>query len=191
MNQLARRFESPEVVQEVVTVVAALGDEVRVRSERGEEQARRAVSCLVSPAPGDEVLLACVPDGRLFILAVLERTDRESTEIGVSGQLRIRAAEIDVSASRGNLVFGTLTALAGALVARTEKARFFAGSLDTVCDRLSQTVQRCYRKVAELDVLRAGRLDYRAEQEICLRAENVLAGARKLVKVDGEQIHIG
>jgi hypothetical protein len=36
-----------------------------------------------------------------------------------------------------------------------------------------------------------GGLDYRTEKEMTLRAENVLASARALVKVDGEQIPIG
>ncbi len=198
MNQLARRFDYQDI-GELATVTAVIGDQVRVRTLRGEANARRAVSCLLAPLPRDEVLLAGTPDGRLFVLAVLERADRASTEISVPGELRLRAeesvsiasAKFSVRAAEGRMVFGSLAALAGSLLAQVESARFVAESVESICQRLFQTAKRCYRKVAELDQLRAGRVDYRAEQEICLRGENVLAGARKLVKVDGEQIHIG
>ena len=87
--------------------------------------------------------------------------------------------------------FGTLALLASTVLAHADGAKIAVKAVDTFCDRLSQTVRRCFRTVEETDQLRAGRLDYRAENEMLLRAENVLAGARKLVKVDGEQIHIG
>ena len=199
MRQAARRLESRDVAQELAAVVGVVGHEVRVRTTRGEETARRAVSCLVAPAPNDEVLLAGLPDGRLFVLAVLERTDRDRTEIAVPGALELRAEEsvsitstrLALRAAEGRVVFGSLTALLGSLLTQVEAARLVADTIDSVCQRLSQTLRRCTRRVTEMDELRAGRLDYRTEQEMCLRAENLLAGARKLAKVDGEQIHIG
>ena len=87
--------------------------------------------------------------------------------------------------------FGTLAVLASTVLAHADGARIAVRAVDTFCDRLSQTVKRCLRTVEDIDQLRAGRVDYRTEKEMLLRAENVLAGARKLVKFDGEQIHIG
>jgi hypothetical protein len=189
----------PAMVEELATIVSVTGDDLLVRDARGEARARRAVSCLVAPLPGDEVLLARVAGGRLYVTAVLERERRDCTELAVGGDLTIRGggtvavsgARLELRAAEGRMVFGALTALAGALVARADHARLLATSIDSVCERLSQTMQRCYRKVVERDELRAGRIDYRTEKEMCLRAENLLAGARKLVKLDGEQIHIG
>jgi hypothetical protein len=196
---LSRPRSPAGIVQELAVIVAVTGDDLLVRDEGGEARARRAVACLVAPLPGDEVLLARLPGGRLYVMAVLERERRDRTEIAVEGDLTIRGGasvsvagpRLELRAAEGRMVFGALTALAGALVARADHARLLATSIDSVCERLSQTMQRCFRKVAERDELRAGRIDYRTDKEMCLRAENLLAGARKLVKVDGEQIHIG
>ena len=87
--------------------------------------------------------------------------------------------------------FGSLAVLASTVLAHADSARVAMKTVDSFCDRLSQTVKNCLRTVEETDQLRAGRLDYRTDNEMVLRAENVLASARNLVKVDGEQIHIG
>ena len=42
-----------------------------------------------------------------------------------------------------------------------------------------------------IDQLKAKQMDYLAEETLCLRSENMVAVAKDLVKVDGEQIHFG
>jgi Protein of unknown function (DUF3540) len=51
---------------------------------------------------------------------------------------------------------------------------------------------RSYRTVTEMDQLRAERIDHvAAEQAMNLRGKDTLMTAERLVKVDGEQIHMG
>ncbi|MCZ7681708.1 MAG: DUF3540 domain-containing protein [Sandaracinaceae bacterium] len=55
--------------------------------------------------------------------------------------------------------------------------------------RLSQRVKRAYRFVEEMDVTRAGSIDYRADDVASLRARHTVMAADEQVKVDGKQIH--
>ena len=64
-------------------------------------------------------------------------------------------------------------------------------TLDSVLDRFSQRVKRSYRTVEETDQLKAERIDYTASSTMSLHGENALVTAEQLVKVDGEQIHLG
>ena len=190
MDNLARLKLHETLTEDLARVVRVEGDAIVLRTEHGERRAAKATSCLVAPVAGDEVLFATVPDGRVFVLAILTR-EGQAVELKVDGPLRIASTSLDLDAENGTMRFGQLAVLASSVLAHADSARVAVKAVDTFYDRLSQTVKRCFRKVEELDQLRAGRLDYRTEKEMALRAENILAGARALVKVDGEQIHIG
>ena len=190
--------------------------EITACTDRGEWCAQRAASCLVEPDPGDEVALLITGDGRAFVIAVLVRAEEKALELAVDGDLRISArggscrieatdgVEVhaggtmslaskvfNLRAVDGSVVLNKLTLLASSLLAHTDSVRFAAKAVDSFCDRIAQTAKVWHRQVEELDLLRAGRADYRTEKEMCLRSENFLVGARKLAKLDAEQIHIG
>lgn len=216
MDNLARKLQGGEVVQQIGTVVREAGRELRVRTESGEYQARRAVSCLVAPAVGDEVLVACRVTGACYVLAVLEREAGAATELTVEGDLRIKvpggrfavaaqqgmslvsadelslaSGRVDVRAVEGSIAVDRLTYWGRLVQSEIEKVKLFAGSLDSVLERWSQKVKRVYRRVEETDQLRAGSVDYVADKAMSLHADNALVTAKKVVKVDGEQILLG
>jgi hypothetical protein len=65
MLKALREIEQhPELSQEIGTITAAGESTWTVSAASGHHQARRAVSCLVAPEVGDEVLLATAQDGR-------------------------------------------------------------------------------------------------------------------------------
>ena len=217
MSTLAARLDSHEVIQEIAKVVS-LGRQLTVRGRAGLYHARRGVSCLVAPALGDMVLVALSSDGRCWVLAVLERPDRqdERVEISVDGDLDIRSAggrlglsategmslvsghdvavvagSVAVNAVEGSVVVERLRLLGGLLQTEVERVKTLAKSIDLVLDRFSQRVKRSYRQVEELDQLRAERIDHVASGTMSLRGDNALMTARKLAKIDGEQVHLG
>ena len=63
--------------------------------------------------------------------------------------------------------------------------------MDSVLGRLSQTTKRVYRRVEDLEHVRAGQIDCASEGNLRLHGENTLLTAKELVKADGKQIHIG
>ncbi len=217
MLRAARKMEQePRLSQDIGTVAAAGESAWTVRAAAGEHEARRAVSCLVAPEVGDEVLLAAMGDGRAWILAVLERragaaiqleadgdvawrlrkgrfsvAAQQGLDLATAGKASVIAGELLVTAAEAVLHLDRLSYLGRLVHAEVEKVKLFAGSLDSVLDRFWQKVKRSYRFVEEADHVRADQIDYAAEQNVHLRGRNALVTAEQLVKVDAEQIHLG
>ena len=178
--------------------------------------ARRAASCLVAPQEGDRVLFATLPGDEHWVLAVLEHRDPQPTRIEVDGDLELRApaGTVTVAAGRGVTVatgaeaavlagtvrvvagkgltaFDELTVLAEKVDAEVTRMRATFTTVDTVMERLSQRAKRVYRFVEELDQLRTRRADYTAKDTFQVHAHDTLLTSDQLVKIDGEQIHVG
>ena len=215
MSAAAANLSLEAVVQAVGTVTAIHGGRLTVAAHDGVYQAERAVSCLVEPVVRDFVLLAVLPSGPAYVLAVLTREGAGAT-LSVEGDLRLRpqggrvvlssaegvsiassqdvsiaAGKVDVNAVDGVIGFSTLRYVGRFLQAEIEKSKLTGGTLDRVLDRVSETVKRAYRVVEELDQLRAERVDHSAKETMRLHGKHTLMTARELVKVDGEQIHMG
>lgn len=189
----------------------------RVRTATGTLHARRAVSCLVEPAPGDTALLALLPDGGCYVLAILERESegapttlraegdlrvelpnggfavaaRESVDLAAGRAVSVAGASVHVNAVDGSVALQRLTALVGQVFGEAERVRVVAAAVDQAIGRLTQRLGRSHRTVEESDHLRAGHIDYRAKEHLSLHADAALVSANELVKVDAEQIHLG
>jgi hypothetical protein len=216
MRHLAAAREQRAAFQEAGTVVAVEGGSLSVQTESGTYRARRAFSCLVEPMEGDVVLLNGLPDGACYVLAILEREADAPARLVADGDLEVRlpqgrfvvaaqegvdllsaqqvsvtANEVRVTAAEGHVVVSQLSVLGSFVKAEFDKIKVLAESCDSVFDRLLQRVKRSYRFVSEHDQVRAAQLDYSAENNASLRGSNTLITAKDLVKVDGEQIHLG
>ena len=196
--------------------VAALlptGDiSVRLRDNR-TLSAKRATSCLVDPRLGDRIFVA-IDGSEAFVLAVLESSEK-ATVISTSGDLTLRAhgtvsvvgdekveiasaGEVSVSSPAlsirtltGKLCSESLAVIGRTLEAEIDRVRTVAQSVDSVMERLTEHVKRSHRTVLELDSVRAGQIDYVATGNAAIHADNTLLTAEKLVKINGEQVHIG
>ena len=216
MSNLAKTLDEREVVQEVGVVRQVRDASITVRTASGDYRARRSVSCLVAPEPDDRVLVASLPNGECYVLAVLERGEDAGGELVWDGDLNLRvvrgrlsiaardgvdiASEKQVAVSAGrfalnaldtSVAFERLTVVGRYLQAELGRIKAVAQTLDTVLERLSQRVKHSYRTVQECDHVRAERVDYVARGTMSLHAEDALVTAERLVKLDGEQIHVG
>ncbi len=214
MNNLATKLEEEDVFQGMGPIVRVEGDVFAVRTHRGEVRARRAVSCLVAPELHDFVLVACQRK-EAYVLSVLERESPHATLVSDgdlnlearSGKVRVSATEgVDVVTPKGlqlvsqdlavhaqttKLFLQDVVALGSRVVAELTETRLKGTVLDKVFERVSERVKRSFRRVEEIDQLKARQLDYLTEETMSLRSENMVATAKELVKVDGEQIHFG
>jgi hypothetical protein len=210
MESVARKIEIRPVFQEFGEVVAFQGGLLTVRTALADVVARRAASCLLEPAVGDRVLLATEDRGDAYVLAVLDQRDPSSSAISVDGDLTLRslrgkvsvaaqegvelvsAAAVRIAASAVELeALETLSILGGAVKAELGRVKAYATSLDGFFERVAVHAKRALRTVDELDQVKAGHLDYAATGSAHLRGENALVSAHELVKVNGEQVHIG
>jgi len=179
-------------------------------------RAKRAVSCLVEPAPDDVVLFAGKTSGDLYVLAVLEREDEDELVLRAEGDLTLQvdrgrfavvasdgvdlvsskdisltSGELQVRASRGHVFVKRLELLSERLFGETEAVKLVSGKLERIADVVIDRVKRSYRFVEDMDQLRAGQIEHVAEETMRLKGENAFLQADKLTKVDGDQIHLG
>lgn len=209
------RIEGATLV--IQTERAALVDGKSAR--RGEIRARRAVSCLIEPQLHDFVMLGgqSLSSGQsrtVYVLAVLERESpdaaiscegnldlkvnerfrvvaREGVDIVSSKDVNVMATEVGIHASRAKLFASEILAIGSEVLGELANVKLRGNFFDKVYERVSERVKRSYRHVDEIDQLKAKQMDYMAEETLCLRSENMVAVAKDLVKVDGEQIHFG
>lgn len=217
MSAPTRSIKVPQSFQDSGAVLRVDDDRtVVVRGASAEFRCRRAVSCVVDPRPDDLVLFAGIASGECYVLAVLERTGdqsavwsapgsvtlaapegqvtvaaREGVHVVTPATVRVTTDSVSLTAREGDVAVQALTYVGAALAANLDDLKLAAQRIDTVADRLSQKLKRAYRSVAEIDQLRAEQGDWSFRKTLGLHAANVVATAKDLVKVDGDQIHLG
>lgn len=182
----------------------------------GELRAKRAVGCLLAPIEGDRVLVARMADGRAYILSVLEREDptplaletdrsltlkssagrvevlaRDGVELVTSADIALTSKRLEVCAPEAAFGLGKLTVTADETLADVSTLKLVAETVESVIGTLSQRLKRARRVVEEIDQLRAKYVDVIAQKALRMHSESAVVTADQLVKVDGEQIHIG
>lgn len=199
-------------------VIAAGAGEVRISLGQERYAARRAMSCLVDPRPGDLVLAVVENPELAYILAVLERpeTAGQPTDLVVDGPARLRVdngsltiqAESDLNLAAGR----ELAAVSDRVSIRAQRARaritncsfvgrFFRSQLgrvqavalevDQVCRRLTQRLEESYRYVREHDEVQAGSSRLLVEDLYTVHSKNTLVMAEEHVTINGQQINLG
>lgn len=208
--------QETETFQGIGTALSCDAGAVLVSTEHGVLTAQRALSCLVEPEAGDRVLVAGTLSEELFVLAVLQRPNNNPIGISMQGncsikvyrgsldvaaekglnllssrQLSLDAADISMRASRGRVAIDKLSYIGRRVFAYSEKIRIVGVILDSVMERVAQRFKRSYRVVDEIDHVRSKEIDYRAEKNLSLRGQNALIDADELVRLEGDQIHLG
>lgn len=192
------------------------GEVVVVRGDGINARARRAPSCLLAPEEGDRVLLATTGEGRVYVLAVLEREEGAVHRWTADGDVSIEApvGRVDVSASEGasissggeislkgialsmksqvaKLAISKLSYVGDEVLAEVSRSKVVAQTLESVANLVSQTAERVARVVTEIEHLRAGTIDIAAQHTLMLHSQNAMLTAKELVKMDGEAVQMG
>ncbi len=184
------------------TVRQALpGDAFLVEAQAGGERwhCPRAASCLLQPSVGDTVLVAGPRRDQAYLIAVITQADPAQARLAVDGvltlqagtRLELAAPALDLQARKAQLEIGEMDYRGGEVRITTLLARFVGRTCETVLDRLSVLTRSSFRLTEEVEQVRAGQIDYQAEETLRLHAKNTLVSSKGLVKVDAEQIHMG
>jgi hypothetical protein len=218
MTSAAAKIDRDSATERVgwVTRAPRASGALGISLDGGTIEAKRAMSCLLDPAVGDRVLVALIGDGSAYVLAVLEREgdapgtvslDRDLTMAlpegrlsvvtgqGVSmasgGSVSVVAPSVDVKAVDGRLGVERLAVAGRHLLAEFANVKVAAQAIDSIADRVRQSVKRAYKIVSDFDQIKAKRVDWTAEKTMHLHGENTVMTAEELVKVDGGHIHMG
>jgi hypothetical protein len=196
IRQKARPVSDATVEHGAVTRIE--GALLAVDVDAGEVLAKRATSCLVAPLLGDRVLVTRGPSGAVYVLAVLEREPSEATTLRVEGDLHIESdgfqltsKEVAVRASRGSFIVDRLSLLGAKLEAQLATIRVIGDAVESVFERATQTVKRSLRIVEETDQVDVGEASWSAKETMNVHAKNTVVTSEELVKIDGNQIHLG
>ncbi|MCR6478561.1 DUF3540 domain-containing protein [Variovorax sp. ZS18.2.2] len=179
--------------------VEACGDAaLRVNDGAQSFEVRRAASCLLLPAPGDQV--ACVRTGpqEVWVLAVLQRAADTPAVLHCDGALeikattlRLRSERLDVVAEHAVLTVGVAELIGRQLRAVATTVKIVGSVLTSVMDRVTHFSRQYQRTTKGTDRVSAIHIECEAEQLLRMQAEHVLANGSKLVKTRGAQIHFG
>lgn len=124
-------------------------------------------------------------EGRLRMAA------RDGIDLVSPKDVQLVSAEVGIHATVAKIVVSELVALGSKAVAEIGNIKLKGSVFDKVFERVSERVQRSFRRVEEIDQLKARQIDHMAEETLSLRSANTVVTAKDLVKVDGEQIHFG
>lgn len=208
---------APPVVRETYGTVAAVdGDAVLVHVAGRPLKARRAVSCLVEPVAGDRVLVALSDES--FVLAVLAKGElrppgvtlsvdgdvtlrsrggkvalvaNEAVSLTSGSKVELNAPELEVRAMKTSFFSASLSYIGRTLDGEIDRVKLAARTVDRTIDRVTERVRQSFRTIEEIERVRAHELDLDVEGNFSVHADNTIIGTEKLVKVDGEQIHLG
>ncbi|MBF0170485.1 MAG: DUF3540 domain-containing protein [Nitrospinae bacterium] len=190
-------MELIESVTRYGTVVRG-GEPSLVKMDDGTVEARRAVSCLVAPEPGDRVLLVTGPDGDIFTLAVLERPGGRPLTIPLGaeatlsgGAITLKGEKLSLEGKEGEGTFGTFALAVSRLSLVCGVVDAIVKGVNMVADRLVQRSRESLTTVEGHHQVEAGSVTLKAEGILDLSGADAQLTATEVARIDGEQIHIG
>lgn len=171
-------------------------------------RAQKAAGCLLEPDENDTVLVVRNSPAGVFILTVLERGSDSGSKVVLPGDATLSAegGNLTISADRsatlaapeialhgiqGDVSFVNLSLTASFAEAKAGRLSLVSAAIDTICDRITQRVRDCFRRVSRMDSTSAGQVSIRTENRFDLKADAVSMMAECEVKIDGDKIHLG
>ncbi|MCB1905924.1 MAG: DUF3540 domain-containing protein [Rhodocyclaceae bacterium] len=187
---------------------------VMVSTPHGIVRARLAFSCLVQPVGGDIVLLSW-RGAECFVLSILERhseapvemrfdrslsmrVDGDSTieasggtQLGGGRSVALKAAAVEVSGTAVEINGERLSLVGRAVNWLADTVDGTARVIRQVSDVFALRARSHTRQVEDMELVRVGHLDLRADKILNVNAEHAIVKSRQLVKLDGKQIQVG
>jgi hypothetical protein len=200
---------APPALHHCGTVMSVEAGRYIVAGDWGSLAVKRALSCQLLPEPGDVVLVSGSLPDQAYLIAVLERRgpaplctalgEGVSLRVDEPGRLSVQATqslhlkadEIGIVGRTARVLLAEVQACAKQAVFSLQSTRLIGDVLESSLGRLSQFLGSSQRTVQGLDQTRSGDIDCRAEHTVQLHGQQVFATAEKLVRLDGDQVHIG
>ncbi|MFA5182923.1 MAG: DUF3540 domain-containing protein [Syntrophales bacterium] len=217
MLSLAKKLEATQPSLEYCRVTSREGACFIVAGAFGKYRAETAVSCLLAPHVGDEVLTVFNGEKDCYILSVLKRQAEKvtSNELLFSGpvQMHVQDGGFNLS-SAGTISFAAATELAMAAPKMTlhagqaqatverfsflssffngtvKEAKVVAGKVEHVFQRLTERLTNSCRFVTEHEEIQTGSTRYLVEENLTMHSKNAMHVAEELVSINAEQIHL-
>ena len=184
------------------TVLGVSGSSLVIEIEGEARQAIRAAGCLIDPQEGDTVLAYCGEEALPIVVTILlsgegeEKRKRRMTfpggvDISSDGEIEITARRFTGRFSECSLTGGTLS-LAGEILSFTGRSIIHAGeTLERVAGWLIDRARGASRHVEGVDRTVSGEILLESESMVSIQSRTTLVSGSDLVKIDGDQVHLG
>ncbi|MEB8434451.1 DUF3540 domain-containing protein [Cocleimonas sp. KMM 6892] len=189
----------------------------QVLSEDGViNKVQKAIGCVIEPLKGDKVLIEAEIGGKAYITNVLERSVSEISTIKVQGGLKLRveggglqvqsengidfttlktmsitSEQMDIRAEESNIYFSKLSYMGKSLISKLETMSIFGGLMNFIMDTVVQKSKTSHRVIEDSEYVKSRHINYQAQHIMQMHGKNTLLTAEELVKLDGDQIHLG
>lgn len=156
----------------------------------------RASSCLAIPQVGDSVLIFSDLHNH-WILAILSSTNKtkfsiEGSEFSINaGKIAMIAKEIHSESDSWSASHNSLRIYASQIVANVISTEWLGKSISAWMDLISCNSRRTMRNVSEIEAVQCGNYDLQVKEAMALSSENAVITSEQLMKIDGDQIHVG
>ena len=180
-------------------VLRVVGESLEALVDGTIVTALRAPGCLPDPKEGDTVLLFFGAGASPVATTVLASSQEGGRTMSFPGGIRITSdREIHLSSPRFRGVFadfslsaGTLS-LSGELLSLAGKKIVQTGQmLERVAGWLFDRAESSVREIETLDRHVAGATQIVSESVVSVDSESTILSSRDLVKIDGDQVHLG
>lgn len=206
MGYPALNWEAKEILLVTGTITQAAADHLLVDLGEGPLPARRAASCLLAPEAGDTALVSALPDGRKYVLAVLERAQSSPARLPFPDGVQMESnADVAITAANAIALHSAQTQVTAADVAvhaakiecRASFVSVLAHTVRTAGEQMEAIWARCIarlgmslRLVQEHDETQAASVRVLTEASHVIQAETIVHSAEKSVKIDGDPVHL-
>ncbi|MHA7776836.1 DUF3540 domain-containing protein [Roseibium sp. M-1] len=177
---------------QVLTVEAVDGASFLVCAGEGDRvAARRAVSCLVAPLPGDRVLTA-EADGATYVLAVLERSAEASPlTIETPGELVLSAARVSIRTGVFDLVAEAANLVGHAFNSLFRTSKRISATDELIAQSSSVSAHQRVSVISGSDVHKAGVFSQTIETAMAQSAHTAVLTAKTDIRLNAERINVG
>lgn len=219
VQSLHKKPENDEQVYRVFAKIIHCDESgcYQVKSEYGViDSVKQATSCLIEPLEGDRVLVEGRIDGEMYITTILERVSEVAPVIKIQGGLQLRveggklqiqseegidlttlgslcmtSEQLDLRADEGNVYFSKLSYIGKNLMSQIESISALGGIMNFIVDTVVQKSKTSHRVIEDTEYVRSRHINYQASHNMQMHGKNTMLTAEELVKLDGEQIHMG
>lgn len=173
-----------------------VGDRVLVTGPAGGEPAVGGepwfvLAVIERPVAGETVLSA---DGDLSIRLPSGRLDlaaRDGAKVTSGADVEISSAGFAVSALDTKITSERIALASRATEITSATLAIAATTIDTVAERVTEKVKRVFRKIEEIDQLRATCVDYVIKESMRIHSKHTVVSADEAAKIDAKNVYLG
>lgn len=209
MELTAKKTDVSQPTLEYGVIAAPCEGGFIITSDQGIINAGVAVSCLVTPEPGDVVLISMDESGCSYVLSILERPEKaqKGTELSFEGDLSIMvhggrmslasedslalaSKDFELSAEKGRVTIEKASFFGRLVENNIERIKVVAETMDSVIRRAVQRFTSSYRYVEEHEEVQSASTRMIVDGTLTMHTKNTMHVAEGHVKIDAEQIHL-